>query len=236
MNTPWLTTVIKYIVKSDRQTASNYSRVLRVAHMNDIAVKDLTAYIEKKGGIGSIQASDDEIAKRNNDKNENKKRLEFMRKAFWIHARKTKHVLTYSGELTEFSKSPLLNYSDSTVDAKFEKAGEFTVFITGHDLAYDEYRIIYACEFDQKFENGLLNYISKRTLVSTDKLEKFVTQQEIKSNKAENSVAEFNDDESIMIEATFTDVIAAPSGELSVINDGNIAAANSELVNPSKVA
>jgi hypothetical protein len=236
MNTPWLTTVIKYIVKSDRQTASNYSRVLRVAHMNDIAVKDLTAYIEKKGGIGSIQASDDEIAKRNNDKNENKKRLEFMRKAFWIHARKTKHVLTYSGELTEFSKSPLLNYSDSTVDAKFEKAGEFTVFITGHDLANDEYRIIYACEFDQKFENGLLNYISKRTLVSTDKLEKFVTQQEIKSNKAENSVAEFNDDESIMIEATFTDVIAAPSGELSVINDGNIAAANSELVNPSKVA
>jgi hypothetical protein len=82
----------------------------------------------------------------------------------------------------------------------------------------------------------LLNYISKRTLVPTDKLEKFVNQKENKSKKAENSVAVFNDDESIQIEATFTDVVAAQSGELSVINDGNVAAANSELVNPSKAA
>jgi hypothetical protein len=236
MNTPWLTTVIKYIVKADRQTASNYSRVLRVAHMNDIEVKDLTAYIEKKGGIGSIHASDAEVAKRNDDKVENKKRLGLMRKAFWIHARKRKHVLTYSGGITRLFKSPLLNYSDSNADVEYEKTGDFTVFITGHDLTSDEYRIIYACEFDQKFENGLLNYISKRTLVSTDKLEKFVTQQENKSKKAENSVAVFNDDESIQIEATFTDVVAAQSGELSVINDGNVAAANSELVNPSKAA
>jgi hypothetical protein len=279
VNTPWLTTVVKYIVKADRQTASNYSRVLRIAHMSNITAQGLTAFIEERGGIGRIHASDAEVAKRNDDKVENKKRLELMRKVFWIKARKSEYQLGYSGELTRFPKLPYSDYAAETAEVQYEQVGEFTVFITAHNLENNKYHVIYACDFDKNFENVLLNYIGKRHLAGTDILESYVNYQtklfretETKRYAAEKAAKEaamkdsaFDDDAPIQVEATFSNAIVttyneydeivaannesnvvantevtavniAMDGELVVINDSNVTAANEELANLSKAA
>jgi hypothetical protein len=65
-NTPWITTVLRFIIPTDRQTAYNYSKVLQIAHDENLAAAELPAYIKERGGIAKITATkeDAEAAKR----------------------------------------------------------------------------------------------------------------------------------------------------------------------------
>lgn len=49
------TVVVRYIMPTDRQTAFNYARVMKVAFLEKIAAKDLAGYIKGRGGITKIQ-------------------------------------------------------------------------------------------------------------------------------------------------------------------------------------
>ncbi|MEI7785831.1 MAG: hypothetical protein WCK08_15685, partial [Betaproteobacteria bacterium] len=64
-NTPWITTVLRFIIPTDRQTAYNYSKVLQIAHDENLAAAELPAYIKERGGIAKITATkeDAEAAK-----------------------------------------------------------------------------------------------------------------------------------------------------------------------------
>ena len=53
-NTPWITTVLRYILPRDRQTAFNYSRVLQVAYEENLTQEELPGYIKEAGGIGKV--------------------------------------------------------------------------------------------------------------------------------------------------------------------------------------
>lgn len=52
---PIETVVVRYIMPTDRQTAFNYARVMKVAFLEKIAAKDLAGYIKGRGGITKIQ-------------------------------------------------------------------------------------------------------------------------------------------------------------------------------------
>lgn len=56
-NTPWMTTVLRFIIPTDRQTAYNYSKVLQIAHDENLAATELPAYIKERGGISKITAT-----------------------------------------------------------------------------------------------------------------------------------------------------------------------------------
>ena len=53
-NTHWMTTVLRFILPRDRQTAFNYSRVLQVAYDEDLTPEELPGYIKEAGGITKI--------------------------------------------------------------------------------------------------------------------------------------------------------------------------------------
>ena len=53
-NTHWMTTVLRFILPRDRQTAFNYSRVLQVAYDEDLTPEELPEYIKEAGGITKI--------------------------------------------------------------------------------------------------------------------------------------------------------------------------------------
>jgi hypothetical protein len=59
-NTPWITTVLRFILPTDRQTAYSYSKVLQVAHDENLTAQELPNYIKDRGGIGKITATRDE--------------------------------------------------------------------------------------------------------------------------------------------------------------------------------
>lgn len=56
-NTPWMTTVLRFIIPTDRQTAYNYSKVLQIAHDENLAATELPDYIKDRGGISKITAT-----------------------------------------------------------------------------------------------------------------------------------------------------------------------------------
>jgi hypothetical protein len=53
-NTPWMTTVLRFILPTDRQTAYNYSKVLQVAYDENLTAQELPGYIKDRGGIAKI--------------------------------------------------------------------------------------------------------------------------------------------------------------------------------------
>jgi len=53
-NTHWITTVLRYILPRDRQTAFNYSRVLQVAYEENLTQEELPEYIKEAGGIAKV--------------------------------------------------------------------------------------------------------------------------------------------------------------------------------------
>ena len=76
-NTPWITTVLRFILPTDRQTAYNYSKVLQVAFDENLAATELPGYIKDRGGIAKITATkeDADTAKAVKDHKEAKTKL-----------------------------------------------------------------------------------------------------------------------------------------------------------------
>lgn len=74
-NTPYMTLVVKYILRSDRQTAHTYSRALRVAQEEGIASADLVAFLTNAGGVNKVTMSKAEKAAAEAVRTTNAKRL-----------------------------------------------------------------------------------------------------------------------------------------------------------------
>jgi len=54
INTPWITTVLRFILPTDRQTTYSNSKVLQVAHDENLTALELPNYIKERGGISKI--------------------------------------------------------------------------------------------------------------------------------------------------------------------------------------
>jgi len=150
-NTPTMTTVIKYVVGSERQTAANYSRVLSIAMEENLAPNELSAYISRRGGIGQIHNIETmEHAKKLGDK-ESKERLDILREYY-----------SYS----RYNSTEKFNYGGDTLQHNFEKKTDketstFCFFMTTYDDVKDEYTIISAHDLGKTYEDALLRTIFK---------------------------------------------------------------------------
>ncbi len=56
-NSPWITTIVRFILPSDRQTAYTYARVVQIAFDENLTATELPAYIRDRGGISKITAT-----------------------------------------------------------------------------------------------------------------------------------------------------------------------------------
>ena len=150
-NTPTMTTVIKYVVGSERQTAANYSRVLSIAMEENLAPNELSAYISRRGGIGQIHNIETmEHAKKLGEK-ESKERLDILREYY-----------SYS----RYNSTEKFNYGGDTLQHNFEKKTDketstFCFFMTTYDDVKDEYTIISAHDLGKTYEDALLRTIFK---------------------------------------------------------------------------
>lgn len=150
-NTPVMTTVIKYVVGSDRQNASNYSRVLTIAMDENLAPNELAAYISRRGGISQIHGTEcNEAAKKLGEK-ENKERLDILRDYFMLQHWVTPHKIKYEGEV--------IQHNPDKQTAK--ETATFCFFMTVYNEATKEYCIINANDLGKTYEDALLRVIFK---------------------------------------------------------------------------
>ena len=79
-NTPWLTTVVRFILPLDRQTAHTYSKVLDVAFKENLAGDELAGYIERNNGITNITTTERAKAEAKSTKEHKAKKIEMLKK------------------------------------------------------------------------------------------------------------------------------------------------------------
>lgn len=159
-NTPVMTTVIKYVVGSDRQTAANYSRVLTIAMDENLAPNELAAYISRRGGISQIHSTEVNDAAKKLGEKENKERLDILREYY---------------ALNRYVPQASIKFDGTVLQHNFEKQGKaetatFCFFMTVYDEQADEYRVISAHDLGKTYEDALLRMLFKGATNDLNKL------------------------------------------------------------------
>jgi hypothetical protein len=150
-NTPWITTVLRFILPTDRQTAYNYSKVLQVAFDENLAATELPAYIKERGGIAKITATkeDADTAKAVKDHKEAKTKL--LRKILLANAKVADTVVQVEDKF-------VLN---TVGEGKKEGTFEFAVCVNpmGH-----ERRVVRFIRLNEAMETQILAMVAEASL------------------------------------------------------------------------
>ncbi len=143
--------VVRFIVPSDRQTAFNYARVMKVAFIEKVAAKDLAGYIKGRGGITKIQdtLANEEAAKE--AKEVSKKKLSLFKKFILANAKNN----TSTVEIPRSKRIDLV--SSGKKEALFE-------FALVDNTNGDNYRIHQVITVPEAVGEQWLNYISQSVL------------------------------------------------------------------------
>ncbi len=154
-NTPLMTTVIKYVVGAERQTAANYSRVLTIAMNENLAASELADYISRRGGISQIHDAEVAENQKKLSKHDAEARQSLMRDFFYWSKFNSKASINYD---TKKILTHRLNGQS--------KFASFYVFLAHQEMpkpgeALGKYTILSGHEVGDKFENLLLNLINK---------------------------------------------------------------------------
>lgn len=150
-NTPWMTTVLRFIIPTDRQTAYNYSKVLQVAHDENLAATELPGYIKDRGGIAKITGTKEEaeVAKANQEHKAAKTQM--LRKILLANAKA-------SGTVVQVPSQFVLN----TV-GEGKKAGTFEFAICVNPSG-EERRVVRFVRLPEGLENQLLALVAENTM------------------------------------------------------------------------
>jgi len=161
--THWLTTVVKLIVKgTDRQTASNYSRILQVAFDENLAANELANYIERRGGVAKIRATEAASVAVNTAQDINKERGALVKE--YLSKTALHHYATI-----ECNAEPTYWVGDArkgNVESK-HKTGQFNFFITVAD-SNNKYRVVEHGKFSEAFEEQIMRLIANTYNEGTD--------------------------------------------------------------------
>ena len=153
-NTPWLTTVLRFILPSDRQTAYNYSRVLQVAFDENLNADELPTYLERRGGISNIKSTEEASTRSAEDKKHKSAKVTMLRK-----------VLQANSKVAEAAPTASQQFLDLV--PKGGEKGEFEYAICAK--VGDETRVIRLLHLPASMEKSILS--SMADFVVDDNLE-----------------------------------------------------------------
>ena len=187
--TPYMTVIVKYVVRTDRQSAHNYSRALRAAMEDDVAVGDLIAYFDGKGGImkTTISGTQKAISVAANKKADD--RIELMRD--YLISQAYLSGASIDGD-APFVQLPV-DKAKSMKDAYKEGAaqtGDFGIFFTYYDHRADKYFVCQGYDFGGPLEEKILRYICQRVKLSDSKFSGIVSQAKENAKNAMQQMRE----------------------------------------------
>ena len=187
--TPYMTVIVKYVVRTDRQSAHNYSRALRAAMEDDVAVGDLIAYFDAKGGIMKTTISGTEKAKSVAANKKADDRIELMRE--YLMSQAYLSGFSIDGD-APFVQLPV-DKTKSSKDAYKEGAslaGDFHIFFTYHDRQAGKYLVCQGYDFGVPLEEKILRHICQRVKLSDANFFAIVEKAKENANRAMQQMRE----------------------------------------------
>jgi hypothetical protein len=150
-NTPWMTTVLRFILPTDRQTAYNYSKVLQVAHDENLAAQELPTYIKERGGINKISSTKDDAEATKAVKKHKEAKTEMLRKILLANAKA-------SNTIVEVEEKFILN---TVEDGKKEGSFEFAVCV---NPSGNERRVVRFLKLNEAMETQILAIVAENSI------------------------------------------------------------------------
>jgi len=149
-NTNAINTMVRYMVRTDKTTASRYLKVLTVAQKENLAAKDLPAYIARRGGVSQIQDIESAaLAKNTGDKN-NKDRTALIREYYQLVGKASKLDFEFDGDVCVYAEEK---------EGKTEESS-FCVFVAVH-VGGSKFKMVSANELGKAYEDNLVKFIGK---------------------------------------------------------------------------
>jgi hypothetical protein len=150
-NTPWLTTVLRFILPTDRQTAYSYSKVLQVAHDENLTAQELPKYIKDRGGIGKVTATKEEAEAAKNVKDHKAAKTDMLKKILLANA-KSSHTIV------QVEEKFVLN---TVAEGKKQGTFEFAVCV---NPSGKERRVVRFIKVNESIEAQLLSLVAEASL------------------------------------------------------------------------
>ncbi len=150
-NTPWLTTVLRFILPTDRQTAYSYSKVLQVAHDENLTAQELPTYIKDRGGIGKVTATKEEAEAAKNVKDHKEAKMEMLKKILLANA-KSSHTIV------QVDEKFVLN---TVAEGKKPGMFEFAVCV---NPSGKERRVVRFIKVNESIESQVLSLVAEASL------------------------------------------------------------------------
>lgn len=150
-NTPWLTTVLRFILPTDRQTAYTYSKVLQVAHDENLASQELPNYIKERGGIAKITATKEDAEAAKAVKTHKEAKTQMLRKILLANAKQAQTVVQVDDRF-------VLN---TVEEGKKEGTFEFAVCV---NPIGQERRVVRFIKLNEAMETQILNMVAEASV------------------------------------------------------------------------
>jgi Rod binding domain-containing protein len=150
-NTPWLTTVLRFILPTDRQTAYTYSKVLQVAHDENLAAQELPNYIKERGGIAKITATKEDAEAAKAVKTHKEAKTQMLRKILLANAKAANTVVQVDDKF-------VLN---TVEEGKKEGTFEFAVCV---NPIGQERRVVRFIKLNEAMETQILNMVAEASV------------------------------------------------------------------------
>jgi len=150
-NTPWITTVLRFILPTDRQTAYSYSKVLQVAHDENLTAQELPKYIKDRGGIGKVTATKEEAEAAKNVKDHKAAKTDMLKKILLANA-KSSHTIV------QVDEKFVLN---TVAEGKKQGTFEFAVCV---NPSGKERRVVRFIKVNESIEAQLLSLVAEASL------------------------------------------------------------------------
>jgi len=150
-NTPWVTTVLRFFLPTDRQTAYSYSKVLQVAHDENLTAQELPGYIKERGGIGKITATKDEAENVKSIKEHKDAKVQMLKKILLANAKSAQTVV-------EVDNKFVLN---TVAEGKKEGLFEFAVCV---NPGGQERRVVRFIKVNEAMEAQILAMVAEASL------------------------------------------------------------------------
>jgi hypothetical protein len=151
VNTPWMTTVLRFILPTDRQTAYSYSKVLQVAHDENLTAQELPSYIKERGGIGKITSTKDEAEANKSVKEHKEAKADMLRKILLANAKSTQTIV-------EVDNKFVIN---TVAEGKKEGSFEFAICV---NPGGNERRVVRFIRVNESVEAQLLSLVAEASL------------------------------------------------------------------------
>ena len=151
VNTPWMTTVLRFILPTDRQTAYSYSKVLQVAHDENLTAHELPNYIKERGGIGKITATKEEAEANKSIKEHKEAKADMLRKILLANAKQAQTVV-------QVEEKFVIN---TVSEGKKEGSFEFAICV---NPGGNERRVVRFIRVNETVEAQLLSLVAEASL------------------------------------------------------------------------